>query len=304
MTDYHSRAARKWKYLDPRIISRLDNISLVARLVVEGYIIGLHKSPYHGFSVEFAEHRPYMPGDEIKHIDWKIYAKTDRYYIKQFEEETNLRSYILLDMSGSMGYTSDTITKLDYGSYLAAALSYLMLKQQDAVSLILFDERINTYLPPLAKQSHLNQVLKALEKTTPGTETRIAPILHEFAEKIKKRGLIILISDLLDDPPAVIKALKHFRHKGHEVILFHLLDPQELHFEFNRQTQFVDMENNSSLVTEPWHIQEAYQQTVKEFIDRYKFGCRKHNMDYVFLTTDKFLDIAITEYLHKRYRIG
>ncbi len=304
MTETDGKTLSKRKYLNPQVLARLDNISLIARLVVEGYIIGLHKSPYHGFSVEFAEHRPYMPGDEIKHIDWKIYAKTDRYYIKQFEEETNLRSYILLDISGSMGYTSGSITKLDYGSYLAAALSYLMLKQQDAVSLILFDKTINTYLPPLAKQSHLNQVLKALEKTQPGTETKIAPILHEFAEKIKKRGLIILISDLLDDPPAVLKALKHFRHKGHEVVLFHLFDRQELSFDFARQTQFVDMENGSSLITEPWHIQETYQQTVKKFIDHYKFGCRKHNMDYTFLTTDKSLDIAITEYLHKRYRIG
>jgi len=193
-------AVDKRKYLDPEIISKLDNMSLRARLVVEGFIIGLHKSPYHGFSVEFAEHRPYIPGDEIKHIDWKLYGRVDRYYIKQFEEETNLKSYILLDKSGSMGYKSGNITKLAYASYLSAALGYLMLKQQDAVSLTMFDSEVRFYLPPFAKKSHLNLVLSALESTLPGEETNIAPLLHEMAEKIRKRGLIILISDLLDEP--------------------------------------------------------------------------------------------------------
>ncbi|RKY56343.1 MAG: DUF58 domain-containing protein [Candidatus Neomarinimicrobiota bacterium] len=297
-------AIDKRKYLDPEIISKLDNMSLRARLVVEGFIIGLHKSPYHGFSVEFAEHRPYMPGDEIKHIDWKLYGKTDRYYIKQFEEETNLKSYILLDKSGSMGYKSGDITKLSYASFLSAALGYLMLKQQDAVSLTMFDSEVRFYLPPLAKKSHLNLVLSALEHTIPGEETDIAPFLHEMAEKIKKRGLIILISDLLDEPDKIINALKHFRHKRHEVILFHILDPQEMKFLFNRQTRFVDMETKKELVTEPWHIQRAYQRTVNRFIEYYKLQCRSNNIDYVLLTTDKSLDLALTEYLNKRTRIG
>lgn len=294
----------KRKYLDPKTIARLDNMALRARLVVEGFILGLHRSPYHGFSVEFAEHRPYMPGDEIKHIDWKLYGKTDRYYIKQFEEETNLKSYILLDKSGSMTYTSGPITKLSYSSYLAAALAYLMLKQQDAVSLILFDTALKTYLPPLAKQSHLNLVLGALEGVKPGGETEIAPLLHELAEKIKKRGLVILISDLLDQPDSVINALKHFRHKRHEVILFHILDPEEIKFSFSRQTRFIDLETRQQLATEPWHIQHAYQNLVRKFIDAYRNRCRLNNIDYHLITTDRSLDMALSEYLNKRTRIG
>lgn len=294
----------KRKFLDPKTISRLDNMNLRARLVVEGFIIGLHKSPYHGFSVEFAEHRPYMPGDEIKYVDWKLYGKTDRYYIKQFEEETNLKSYILLDKSGSMGYRSGEISKLAYGSYLAAALGYLMLKQQDAVSLTLFDSSVRTYLPPIAKKSHLNLVLGALEKTMPGDETAIAPLLHEMAEKIKKRGLIILISDLIDEPDKIINALKHFRHKRHEVILFHIFDPQEIGFDFKRQARFVDLETGEFLTTEPWHIQSAYRQNIQQFIEHYKVKCRENNIDYVLITTNKPLDLALTEYLNKRARIG
>ena len=294
----------KRRYLEPAVIARLDNMALRARLVVEGFIIGLHRSPYHGFSIEFAEHRPYMPGDEIKHIDWKLYGKTDRFYIKEFEEETNLKSYIILDKSGSMGYQSTAVSKLAYGSYLAAALGYLLLKQQDAVSLTLFDTEITTYLPPIAKKSHLNLILGALEKVTAGSETSIAPLLHSAAEKIKKRGLIILISDLLDDPSSVINALKHFRHRRHEVIVFQVLDPQEIEFGFNRQTKFVDLENRDALLTEPGQVRLAYRQAINNFIEDYKIQCRANNIDHVLLTTDRPLDLALTEYLNKRARIG
>ncbi|MFA5728899.1 MAG: DUF58 domain-containing protein [Candidatus Neomarinimicrobiota bacterium] len=294
----------KRQFLDPAVIARLDNMSLRARLVVEGFIIGLHRSPYHGFSIEFAEHRPYMPGDEIKHIDWKLYGKTDRFYIKQFEEETNLKSYILLDKSGSMSFKSTAVSKLTYGSYLAAALGYLLIKQQDAVSLTLFDAEITAYLPPSAKKSHLNQVLGALENASAGAETAIAPLLHEMAEKIKKRGLIILISDLLDNPQDVINALKHFRHKRHEVIVFQVLDPQEIAFDFKRQTKFIDLENRDTLLTEPGQVKEAYRQAMRLFIEDYKIQCRVNNIDHVLLTTDRPLDLALTEYLNKRARIG
>lgn len=294
----------KRRFLDPQVIARLDNMALRARLVVEGFIIGLHRSPYHGFSVEFAEHRPYLPGDEVKHIDWKLYGKTDRYYIRLFEEETNLKSYILLDKSGSMAYRSGTISKLTYGSYLAAALGYLMLKQQDAVSLTLFDTEIRDYLPPVAKRGHLNQVLSSLEKIEAGGETAMAPILHRLAEKIKKRGLIILISDLFDEPAELINALKHFRHKHHEVIVFQVLDRQELVFNFKQQTRFIDLEKQEALLTEPWHIQPAYQQTVQRFIDFLKVRCRANNIDFVQLITDTSLDRSLSEYLNKRARIG
>ena len=235
----------KRKYLRPEIVASINNISLRARLVVEGYLTGLHKSPYHGFSVEFAEHRAYGPGDELKHLDWKLYGKTDRYYIKQYEEETNLRSYILLDVSKSMTYASHKISKLDYGSYLASALTYLMLNQRDAVSLTLFDEKTRGYVPPHSTQSHLNLILDKLDNLEPGNDTKIAPTLHELAEKIKKRGLVILISDLLDEPDEVLAGLKHFRHKKHEVVVFHLIDPKEKDLDFSIRTRFYDIETGA-----------------------------------------------------------
>ena len=190
--------------LTPEIIARLDNLSLKARMVVEGFMVGYHKSPYHGFSVEFSEHRAYGPGDEIRHIDWKLFGKTDRFYIKQFEEETNLRTYILLDQSKSMEYNSVIMSKLEYAKTLSAALCYLMLKQQDAVGLTLFDEKIRDYIPPRSKSSHLKILHSRMNKIKPGTDTHIAPVLHHTAEMIKKRGLIILISDLFDDPEKII----------------------------------------------------------------------------------------------------
>ena len=294
----------KRKYLHPEMVAKLNNMALRARLVVEGYIIGMHKSPYHGFSVEFAEHRAYGPGDEIRHVDWKLYGKTDRYYIKQFEEETNLRSYLLLDTSKSMTYASHKISKLDYGSYLAAAMTYLMLAQQDGVSISLFDDGIKRYVPPRSTPGHLNTVLAQLENLSTGEDTRIAPALHHLAERIKKRGLIILISDLIDDAEEVLTGLKHFRHKKHEVIVFHLLDPKETEFDFSVRTRFTDMETGDQITTEPWQIQSAYQRVVKQFQEKYKMECRKRNIDYVPLYTNQDLDLALTGYLKKRKMIG
>ncbi|UCH63045.1 MAG: DUF58 domain-containing protein [Fidelibacterota bacterium] len=291
-------------YLDPTIVSRLDNLFLRARLVVEGFIIGLHRSPYHGFSVEFAEHRAYGPGDEIRHVDWKLYAKTDRYYVKQFEEETNLKSYLLLDQSRSMTFASNNVSKLTYAQTLAAALAYLMLKQQDAIGLALFDSRLRQYLAPRAKRSHLEAILGRMSEIQPGPETEIAPVLHQLAKSIVKRGLIILISDLFDDPDQVIMSLKHFRHKHHEVIVFHILDPQELEFAFSSRTRFRDLETGQMITTEPWHIQKAYNQQMRQFIEAYRTRCRQQNIDYLQITTDKPLDLALSEYLLKRRRIG
>lgn len=294
----------KRKYLKPEVVAKLNNMSLRARLVVEGYIIGLHKSPYHGFSVEFAEHRAYGPGDEIRHIDWKLYGKTDRYYIKEFEEETNLRSYLLLDTSRSMTYASTKVTKLDYGSFLAAALTYLMLAQQDGVSITLFDDGIKGFVPPRSTPAHLNTILGQLENLTVGKDTKIAPALHHLAEKVKKRGLIILISDLLDEPDEVLTGLKHFRHKKHEVIVFHIIDRQERDFDFSVRTRFRDLETGEEITTEPWQIQSAYQEVLQRFQDFYKTQCRKRNIDYVPLQTDQNLDLALTSYLMKRKAIG
>ncbi len=293
------------KYLQPGVIAKLANMELVARLVVEGFITGLHKSPYHGFSVEFAEHRQYMPGDEIKHVDWKIYGKTDRYYIKQFEEETNLKSYIILDASRSMSYGADgRLSKLEYASFITAALASLMVQQRDAVGLTVYDEKIRAYMPPHATKSYLKEILKHLEHLEGSNKTSTADSLHEIAERIKRRGLVIILSDLFDRPDAVISAFKHFRHKKNEVIIMQILDPLERSFAFGRDAVFKDMETAEELMTQPWHIQKAYQQSMQEFLARYKKECRENNIDYVLLDTSTPFDVALFEYLHKRQRLG
>ncbi|MFQ5864731.1 MAG: DUF58 domain-containing protein [bacterium] len=299
-----SQAEDYRKYLNPELISKLTSMELRARLVVEGFITGLHKSPYHGFSVEFAEHRPYMPGDEIKHVDWKVYGKTDRFYVKEFEEETNLKSYILMDSSASMDYSSNGISKLQYATYLAGALTYLMIRQRDAVGLLLFDEIIRKYLPPRSVTTYLNQILKELDHAKCSAKTNIGAALHQMAERIKRRGLIILFSDLFDEPEKVISGLKHFRHKKHEVIVFHVLDPLELSFEFQQDALFKDMETGEEINTQPWHIRQEYQTQVEEFLNQYKKVCRENQIDYVLLNTKESYDRALFEYLLKRKKIG
>ena len=280
-------------------------MELRARLVVEGFITGLHKSPYHGFSVEFIEHRQYMPGDEIKRIDWKAYGKTDRFYIKQFEEETNLKSYLVVDASRSMDYASKgNIKKFEYASYVAAALSYLMIEQRDAVGLTLFDESIRVSLPPRATRSYLKELLKELESARPANKTGTAVALHLIAEQIKRRGLVIVLSDCFDKPESVMTALKHFRHKGNEVVVMQVLDPLERSFAFGSDAIFKDLETQEELMTQPWHIQKAYQQSMQEFLDFYKRQCRDNNIDYVLLDTSTPFDKALFEYLNKRKRMN
>jgi len=280
-------------------------MELRARLVVEGFITGMHKSPYHGFSVEFTEHRQYMPGDEIKHIDWKAYGKTDRFYIKQFEEETNLKSYLIIDASRSMDYASKgNIKKFEYVSYLAAALAYLMIEQRDAVGLTLFDEVVRVSLPPRATRSYLKEILKELEFARPANKTGTAAALNLIAEQMKRRGLVIVLSDCFDKPESVMTALKHFRHKGNEVVLMQVLDPLERSFAFGGDAIFKDLETQEELMTQPWHIQKAYQQSMQEFLDYYKRQCRDNNIDYVLLDTSMSFDKALFEYLNKRKRIN
>ena len=290
------------KYLNPAILSSIDNMTLRAKLVVEGYLVGKHKSPYHGFSVEFAEHRTYGQGDEIKHIDWKLYGKTDRHYVKRFEEETNLRSYILLDTSKSMNYESKNITKLKYGESLAAGLTHLMIKQKDAVGLILFDNAIRKYISPKTSKSHKNIIFNSLSKCKAGENTNIQLILDSMAERIKKSGLVILISDLLDDPKNVMKGLNHFRHNKQEVIVFHLLDKQEFNFTFTERTKFSDMETGETITTDPWHIQSSYQDKIKLFLNKFKRECGNQKIDYVPIFTDQNFDLALSEYIRKRHK--
>ena len=286
------------------MVAMLNSISMKAKLVVEGYIIGQHRSPYHGFSVEFSEHRSYEPGDEIKHIDWKLYGKTNRLYVKRYEEETNLRAHLILDTSKSMSYTSNKVSKLDYGSYLLAALSYLMISQQDAAGVVLFDEKIRSFIPPKSTPSHLNTLLNILDAPKPGNDTKIESVLHQMAERINKRGLVIIISDLLDEPKNVFKGLKHFRHRKQEVILFHILDRNELEFEFENRTKFVDMESGEEITTDPWHIKNDYKNLILDIQKYYRRNCRLNKIDYVPLYTDDSLDKGLSEYFNKRQRLG
>ncbi len=299
------------KYLQPEAVSKLANMELRARLVVEGFITGLHKSPYHGFSVEFAEHRQYMPGDEIRRVDWRVYGKTDRFYVKQFEEETNLKSYIILDTSASMNFTSteptskkQRITKMEYASFIAASLSYLMIQQRDAVGLTLFDSIVRTTIPPHATKQHLRRILVELEKVKPNDITNSATALHQLAERISRRGLVIVLSDLFDDTDKVMAALKHFRHNNHEVLVMQILDPIERNFAFGNDAVFQDVETGERLTTQPYHLQKAYQEAMKDFIERYKRECRENSIDYILLDTTTSFDVALLNYLNKRQRLG
>lgn len=292
------------RYLDPAVVGKLQNMELKARLIVEGYIAGLHRSPYHGFSVEFAEYRPYMPGDSIKTIDWKVYGKTDRTYVKVFEEETNLIANLLLDKSGSMGFPEGGTTKLAYGSMLAASLAYLMIRQQDAVGLCLFDDRIERLIPHRSVRKQLFQILRTLDETTPGAKTSISPALHEMAERMSRRGLVVLISDLMDDPERVLMGLKHFRHRQHEVIVFHVLDPREMDVDYREAVEFEDMETGERLRVEPQFLREQFRRDVRAWVDKLELACRNHQIDYHLLRTDTPFDVALTAYLGKRTRMG
>ncbi len=292
------------RYLDPQIISKLSNLELRARLVVEGFMVGLHKSPYHGFSAEFSQHRPYMQGDDLKNIDWKVYGKTEKYFIKQYEEETNLKSYIILDTSKSMDFKSgDNISKLNYSMILAASLSYLMIKQQDAVGLALYSEKINKLFQPKASRAYLQEILKHLSTITAGEKTNTASSLGEIAEKIKSRGLVIIISDFFDDVDSVIKSLKKFSFKKNEVIVFQILDPIEKSFSFGKDAIFRDLETEEEITTQPYQIQKAYKEAMEQFTKKIKRECLNSNFDYNLIDTSTSFDKALFTYIQKRSRL-
>jgi uncharacterized protein (DUF58 family) len=299
------KSAREYRnFLDPSFISKLNSLELRARLVVEGFIVGLHKSPYHGFSVEFSEHRSYMQGDNLKDVDWKVFGKTEKYFIKQYEEETNLRSYIFLDTSNSMAYTSgNNVSKLEYSLTLAAALSYLMIHQQDAVGLTLYSEKINKFLPPKSSRAYLQEILKNLANVNASEKTNTAESLSEAAEKIKRRGLVIIISDFFDEINSVLKALKHFSYKKNEVIVFQVLDPLEKTFSFGKDAIFKDLETGDELTTQPYQIQKAYREAMSEFTNRIKKECLNSNIDYNLLDTSDSYDKALFRYIQKREKL-
>lgn len=288
------------KYLDPKTLNKIAGLDLKARLIVEGYISGLHKSPYHGFSVEFAEHREYSPGDDIRHVDWKVFGRTDRFYIKQYEEETNLLANIVLDVSESMDYASDEVSKLAYGQMIAAALAYLVIQQQDSAGLTLFDESVRTHLPPGSHAGHLKELFHTLGQVEPKQKTGLGRILGEVAQTIRKRGLVILISDLFDDPDAVLAGLRRLLHRRHDVIVFHVLDEAELTFPFERMTRFDGLEALGELVVNPRALREGYLQELESFRKKIRRGCTANRIDYVPLSTATTLDVALSSYLARR----
>tara|TARA_Y100000591_G_scaffold333174_1_gene374323 strand:+ start:3104 stop:4006 length:903 start_codon:yes stop_codon:yes gene_type:complete len=294
----------KRKFLRPEIVAQLNSMLLRAKMVVEGSIIGKHRSPYHGFSVEFAEHRSYGFGDEIRHIDWKLFGKTDRLYIKRYEEETNLSAHLILDISNSMLYGSKKITKLKYANSLIASLAYLMINQQDATGLVQFSNKINRFILPKSRPSHLNVILSQLDDNITEPDTDIEPVLHEMAERISKRGLIVLCSDLMDNPEKIINGLKHFRHKKQEVIVFHIFDGKEFEFDFKSRIKFLDMETKQEIDSEPWHIRESYTKLVSDLQKYFRRNCRKNLIDYIPVFSDQSLESCIIEYLNKRKKLS
>jgi uncharacterized protein (DUF58 family) len=292
------------KYLDPFVISKLKTLELRARMVVEGFMVGLHRSPYHGFSVEFSQHRPYMQGDSMKNIDWKVYAKSEKFFIKQFEEETNLISHIFVDASKSMNYKhSGKITKLDYAATLAAALSYIMINQQDSVGLAVYSDKILNYLPPKSNRVYLKTLLTALSHTKAEGTTGTSKSLNEVADKLKKRGLTIIISDFFDDPDSIISALKQIHYRKNEVIVFQILDPVERTFGFDRDSIFVDMETGEEMTTQPHHIQHAYREAMNEYLNKLKSECLNFGIEYNLIETSQPFDKALMSYFAKRARL-
>ena len=286
--------------LDPEVLASISNLELRARIAVEGFLAGLHRSPHRGFSSEFSDYRHYYPGDDMRYVDWKVYARSGKYFIKQFEDETNVRCNILLDASGSMDYGSAGITKFEYARSLASALAYFITGQRDAVGLITFDNQIQHYLPSRYRQGHLMQILLALAETSPGRRTDIVQPVLNLAHSLDRRGLVILISDLLDEEEATLSGLQQLRARGNDVIVFHVLDDAELTFPFDRISDFEDSETHAIQRAVPRHVRDGYLKEIERFCEFYKEKCRAGGMDYCRLNTSEPLDAALASYLTKR----
>lgn len=287
-------------FLDPSVLAGLDNLELRARVVVEGFLSGLHKSPNRGFSVEFNDYRHYQRGDDMRHIDWKLYARSDKFYIKQYEDETNVRCVILLDTSASMAYASDGISKLNYGITLASALSYFIMRQRDAVGLITFDDEIRDYIPAKCRQPHLMQILRTLSRVESGHKTDIVKPLTDLAASLNKKSFVILITDMLDDEERIINTLQNLRGMGNDVITFQIMDDAELNFPFNEASEFIDMEDSESYITSPVAIRKAYLENLNEFLIYCRKQCQSSGVDYCLLNTAEPLDEALSSYMAKR----
>ncbi len=287
-------------FLDPTVLAGLDNLEFRARVVVEGFLSGLHKSPHRGFSVEFNDYRHYYHGDDMRHVDWKLYARSEKFYIKQYEDETNVRCVIVLDSSASMSYSSAGNSKLDYGITLASALAYFINRQRDAVGLITFDDKVNNYIPARCRQPHLMRILRTLAQVKPGVRTDAVKPLTDLAASLNKKSMVLLITDMLDDEERLISTLQNLRAMGNDVILFHIMDDAELNFPFDEASEFIDMENNESYITTPAAIRKAYLQNLNEFLSFCKKQCRGSGVDYCLMNTAKPLDEALSSYMSKR----
>jgi uncharacterized protein (DUF58 family) len=289
-------------FIDPTVLSSLDNLELRARVVVEGFVSGLHKSPHRGFSVEFTDYRHYYRGDDMRHVDWKLYARSDKFYIKQYEDETNVRCYVVLDSSASMGYASGAMSKLEYGRTLASALAYFIMRQRDAVGLITFDEQVNEYIPALCRQPHLIRILRVLAGLKAGARTDVVRPLSDLASNLNRKSMVILISDMLEDEEQIIKTLQRLRSMGNDVIVFHVLDDAELHFRFQEATEFIDAETSESFITQPQSIRAAYLENLGNYLEFCKKQCQSSGVDYCLLNTSQPLDTALYSYISRRAR--
>jgi uncharacterized protein (DUF58 family) len=293
-------APRKLRYLDPEVLQKIGSLELVAREVVEGIRVGMHKSPLRGFSSEFAYHRPYVPGDPLRHLDWRVYARTGRYYLKQYEAETDFTAHLLLDASSSMHYHSGAVSKLEYAKFLAASLAYLIINQQDAVALAVFDAELRRYIEPSSTLSIVRDIALELERVEPLPRTDVAALLHEFAGRIKRRGFVILFSDLLDNIDTFVRGLDHLRFCGHNVIVFHTLDPYELTFPFDGTCRFKGLEEIEQLVTRPKRIREAYLAQLEAYLKQIRDACRRAHVDYVLVDTSRPVDAVLLAHLMAR----
>ena len=288
-------------YLDPKVLNKISKLELRARLVVEGFVSGMHRSPYHGFSVEFAQHREYVPGDDTRYIDWKIYAKSDRYYIKEFEEETNLRAHLFLDQSESMDYGYDGgMSKFDYAATSCASLAFMIQQQSDAVGLNLFNESVVRSLPAKNTRANLGHILTSLEEASPTAKTRVGGVLGELAGTLRSRGMVMVFSDLFDDPDEVLRGLRELGQRGHDVVVFHVFDRDELEFPFERMTMFEGMEELPELLVDPRSLRDAYLEEIGTFQDRIRRGCLSQRIDYVKLVNSQSLDVVLSSYLAAR----
>lgn len=289
-------------YLQPDVIARAQALGVKARTVVEGLRVGDHKSPYRGFSVEFVQHREYVPGDDIRHIDWKSYGRSERYTIKQYEQETNFTAHVMLDASRSMLYGEGDENKLQYAKTLAAALTYLIIHQRDSVALDVFDSEWRNRLPASGQMGHVQKVLETLESVEPRDKNAVGPLLHDMANHVKRRGLFFLISDCFDDVDSLLGGLQHLRFGGHEVIVFHILHPDELEFPFNGMVKFDAMEERMHLLTRPQLIRPTYLKALQKYLDQFQKGCERNRCDYVLLNTGKPLAESLTAYLARRFK--